>query len=326
MNDDQEGTKDTPKDAGSGQSASISSSASGLEGFAAASKESRDAAKWLIGGFGAIGAALAAGTQLSSIGALDDPGRLALAIVAAAVGLMATATAAAITMWVLLPGYTTLSAIARQEREGKHWADLAYFGDVVTESPDVAEGYATAVAGPKGLLQSLQTALDDRAEKYKAYLEAYEAASAETDAKELVFNAADARAAELGRVAHGVANAASYRRLNRGSRPWVVAVVGLALVIGVSLGLFAWAANPKKADQSTAGGATVSRRGAVITGIDLSGRDLTGVDLEGATLTDVVLRGAQLDDAHLKHVTWNNVTCPDGSVTPAGGTCLGHLK
>jgi uncharacterized protein YjbI with pentapeptide repeats len=70
----------------------------------------------------------------------------------------------------------------------------------------------------------------------------------------------------------------------------------------------------------------VSLRGAVLTGIDFSGRDLKGIDFDGATLTDVLFRGAKLDETRLKNVTWNNVTCPDGSVTATGGTCLGHLE
>lgn len=50
------------------------------------------------------------------------------------------------------------------------------------------------------------------------------------------------------------------------------------------------------------------------------------VSFDGATLTDVLFRGARLDETRLKNVTWNNVTCPDGSVTATGGTCLGHLE
>jgi hypothetical protein len=76
-----------------------------LSRFSAATKDSRDAAKWLLAGFGAIAVALAAGTQLSSIGSLSDPIRIAIAVAAAAVGLTAAAVAAALTIWLLLPGY-----------------------------------------------------------------------------------------------------------------------------------------------------------------------------------------------------------------------------
>lgn len=298
--------------------------ATGLERFGTATKESRDAAKWLVGGFGAIGAALVAGTQMSSIGALEDPVRLVVAITAAAIGLMAAATGAAVTMWVLLPGYLTLSAIAKAEQRGPRSTDFAYFGDVVTESPDVGEGYATSVAGANGLLARLQKALADRAAAYSAYLDAYGRRAEDVPTKERAFEVAEERASELARVGYGVVNAASYRRVNRGTRPWVIAIILLALVIGVSVGVFAWAANPKQADQADKAAAGLSLRGVVLADVDLSGRDLTTVDFQGATLTNVILRGSKLDATKLKSVTWSNVTCPDGA-NSGEGSCLEHL-
>jgi hypothetical protein len=324
-NDDQRPANDGSSADGKSPSATASTATSAaprLDRFGAAAKESREAAKWLVAGFGAIGAALVAGTQLSSIGTIQDPARLFVAIAAVSVGLGAAAAGAGITMWVLLPGYTSLSDVANEERAGRRRTNFAYYGDVLTKSPDVGEGYARAVAGPGGLLDQFQTALDLRASRYQEYLETFTTDAQDRSAKRRVFRVANVRAKELGRVALNVVTVAGYRRVNRGARPWVVAIVLLALVIGASLAVFAWAANPADAESA---GSSVSLRGVVLSGADLSGRDLTNVDFEGATLADVNLRGAKLDEETLGNVVWQDVICPDGVASGAAGTCLGHL-
>lgn len=102
-----------------------------------------------------------------------------------------------------------------------------------------------------------------------------------------------------------------------------MAVTVLALVVGLSFGLFAWAANPPKPEA----GAVASLRGAALSGLDLSGRDLTNVDFTGAELTNVNLVGAALSEGLVANAVWVNVKCPDGTDTgPSGGSCIGHLK
>jgi hypothetical protein len=314
-----------PKDEESGPAAGDGAD---LARFGAAATESRDAAKWLLAGFGAIAAVLVAGTQLSSIGSLDDPARILVAVLALAIGLTAVALAAAVTALLLLPGFTTLSDIATQEARGRRPWDIGYVGDVLDENPEIAEGYATQVSGENGLLRKYRTGLDKRAEAYREYLTAYASGDATRKAaKQRKFNEADAIAMELGRVAKTVTTVASYRRLNRNGRGWTAAVTVLALVTGIAVAAFAWAANPPKDDASdAAGGAkTLSMRGAVLTNLDLSGRDLSGVDFTGATFDGVNLRGAKLNADNLGSTTWKASTCPDGVATVGTESCVGHL-
>lgn len=297
----------------------------GLSGFATAVKDSRDAAKWLLAGFGAIAAVLVAGTQVSGLGTLTDPVRLIAAVIALAIGLTAISLAAALTMWLLLPGFTTLSEISSQELQARPKLDLGYVGDVLKGNPEIGEGYAGAVSGDDGLLAKYRNALGARAAAYDEYLAAYgRGDDAETAVKERAFRRADSIASELGRVAGNITTVASYRRVNRDGRHWTVGITALALITGVSIAAFAWAANPPKDDEDEP--AAISMRGIVLTNVDLSGRDLSGIDFTGATFDRVNLRGTTIEADNLANTVWKDSTCPNGTVVTEPENCLAHLK
>ncbi len=61
-------------------------------------------------------------------------------------------------------------------------------------------------------------------------------------------------------------------------------------------------------------------------GCNKSHADLESANLYGADVSDANLTGAALTGANLKHVTWNDTVCPDGTNSNKDGrTCKGHL-
>ena len=58
--------------------------------------------------------------------------------------------------------------------------------------------------------------------------------------------------------------------------------------------------------------------GANLTGADLSGANLTKAQWKNANLTNANLLGAYGKLKKVKHATFNNTTCPDGTVTNTG--------
>ncbi len=80
----------------------------------------RATAKWLLGTFAAIGAVLVAGTQVSKIGQLAPDWRLALAVIAFAVGLLAVGVAILAVLNVLTSGHTSIAALHREQTAHPH--------------------------------------------------------------------------------------------------------------------------------------------------------------------------------------------------------------
>jgi uncharacterized protein YjbI with pentapeptide repeats len=71
----------------------------------------------------------------------------------------------------------------------------------------------------------------------------------------------------------------------------------------------------------------VDNRTVDLTNADLSGAYLGGASLNFANLTNASLGNAKnLSSAHLAFVTWNNTTCPDGSISNSHtpNSCIGH--
>jgi len=65
--------------------------------------------------------------------------------------------------------------------------------------------------------------------------------------------------------------------------------------------------------------------GADLTGANLERADLAGANLNRADLAGADLAGANLAGANLNNVIWSGSTCPDGTNSNNGNTCLGHL-
>lgn len=261
----------------------------------------RAAAKWFIAGLGAIGAVLVAGSQLSSVGALDtaEP-RFWVALAGVAVGLLAILWA----MWrvvdVLAPERWSFEDVVRA------WDEAASSGRTPWSSRELAVGryfreHQLALGGftsPRQIQDVYDESepdregLDDLVALMNDLLEKASTVSLQTRFRAL-----------KGQIAAGV-------------------MVGAAGIIA-----FAWAANPADPAQPPP-----SLRGAQLVGADLRGVSLRNADLTGADLTRADLAGSDLAGAKIEKVTWSDTTCPDGTNSDATvrtrkqhGTCLGHL-
>ena len=86
-------------------------------------------------------------------------------------------------------------------------------------------------------------------------------------------------------------------------------------------------ANLTNADLITANLTNADLTSADLTNADLGGAYLGGASLNFANLTNALLGNAKnFSFAHLAFVTWNNTTCPDGSISNSHtpNSCIGH--
>lgn len=267
----------------------------------------RDAAKWLIGSAAAVGAALIAGSQLSSIGALAvgwpttvETTRLWVAVVGAVVGLVSI-------VYILWTAVKLLPEVHVTIREiVESWDDQAnrLLAPAITHlklNPRYIQGFAT----PK-----------DLEEHRDAALRALSAMSDEDTIKEQqdYVRQLDLRVAAIERRAASKVLLASFRiALKRLLYGTAVAAFGILA--------FAWAANPPAVPPPTA-----NLENAHLVDADLRDADLAGADLDNADLTDANLAGADLTDASIMDVIWRNTICPDGTNSDAAeNSCAGHL-
>lgn len=102
----------------------------------ARSEKIRDAAKWLVGSFAAVGAALIAGSQLSSIGQLPlctgwslSCLRLPLALLGAAAGLGGVVWAIWTAVLMLVPNNQPASTLQKEWMKGEKSAVFRFFNE-----------------------------------------------------------------------------------------------------------------------------------------------------------------------------------------------------
>ncbi|AGL18442.1 pentapeptide repeat-containing protein [Actinoplanes sp. N902-109] len=271
--------------------------------LAEANQRIRDTAKWLIASAAAVGAALIAGSQLSSIGRLPlgwptstTTARLWVAAAGALLALGAVAQMIAAAVRVLLPVQVSVADLAEQ------WSDpavplrpvIAFFRN----RPKFLQGTATP-----GELIERRSALVARLGEPGPVAGLHDA-----------IGALDRRIEAVEDVANHEALKAIFERCLR-------RLLAAALLAAAGLVAFAWAANPPPATR------TADLRDARLTGADLRDADLRGARLDGADLTGADLTGADLTGAALTRVLWARTTCPDGTASDANGrTCRGHLK
>jgi len=273
-----------------------------LSPLAAANQRIRETAKWLIASSAAVGAALIAGSQLSSIGRLEvgwpstaANARLWVAAAGSLLALAAVGYAIGNAVRVLLPVQVLISDLAENwdhptpqlrpvvgffRRRPKFLQGTPTPADLIKRRDDLV-GQLDQPAAPADLRDRIQ-AFDQR-----------------IDAVEAVAN-------------HEALKAAFQRCLYR--------LLIAALVAAAGIIAFAWAANPP------AKTVTADLRNAKLTGAFLRDADLRGAKLDGADLTGADLTGADLTGASIIKVIWQNTVCPDGSNSDANSkTCQGHL-
>jgi hypothetical protein len=193
----------------------------------APAKAIRDAAKYLIAAFGAIGAVLVGGLSLSALPSGTHP---LLAAVAVAVAVLSLALMIGLGVSVLTPEAITLGGLAEFERSGKRsWvvnrlkADEALFQG---QPPDLDSFHQTYVQ-----------ALRDRAQKQEEYLQGPD------DSRRQASEVAAARAEFLNEAASQLLDTAVYYQLQDKFSPRRRTImILLALVVVAAAGTFAWAA------------------------------------------------------------------------------------
>jgi hypothetical protein len=274
-----------------------------LSALAAANQRIRDTAKWLIASAAAVGAALIAGSQLSSIGRLDAgwptsaaTARLWVAGAGALLGLAGVAFAIGAAVRVLLPVQVLIADLDDEwDAPGAQLRPVVAF---LRARPKYLQGVtspAALIVRRAGLVAELGQPHPDAGLR---------------DA----ISSLDRRIGAVEDIASHEALKAMFARCLR--RLLVAAVVGAAGIIA-----YAWAANPPAVP------VTADLRDARLAGAFLRDADLRGAKLDGADLTGADLTGADLTGASLVKVVWSRTTCPDATVSDANGrTCQGHLR
>lgn len=259
----------------------------------------RAAAKWFVGGLGAIGAVLVAGSQLSSVGSLDaGSSRFWIAVAGVSVGLLAILWAMSRVVDVLAPGrWSFEDVVAAWDRVGHRPRrlfpnDRDAVGLYFRQHPLALGGYDS----PGAIQQE------------------YAESDADREGLDDLVNLMD----DLLEKAATVSLQTRFTTLK-----WQIAA-GVLLGAG-GIVAFAWAANPADPAQPAP-----SLRGANLVGADLRGASLRNADLTHANLTNADLEGADLAGAKTGGAVWSHTTCPDGtnSAVAAGRlpqTCSGHM-
>jgi uncharacterized protein YjbI with pentapeptide repeats len=266
-------------------------------------KSIRDTAKWVVVALAGVATAIAAGSQLSSLGALAFGLRLGLAVVAAVCGLLAVGVGIWLTIDMLLPTQIGLPELADSNNDSNRKVR-----EYISNHPEFLQGQANSVGD---LQNKYQAAVSDRDRKYAAA----EADPANIPATEAA-NAANRQLVYLSSVVQSLLGFAALQQVLLSFASWRNKMVVVVIVAALAMLAFAWAANPPKPDGTT------SLAGAMLSNTVLAGADLQNVDLSGANLRNADLRGAKLNGAKLTGVQWLGATCPDGQKADAvGGAC-----
>jgi len=279
----------------------------------AANQRIRDAAKWLIASAAAVGAALIAGSQLSSIGRLDPGPRLWIAAAGALVGLTAVVWAIWTAVGVLLPVLVLIADLAAGwEKPPRALRPVVRF---LHQYPKFLQG----VGSPAALITRRDKLVEGLREAVAAKASAGDDPEALWESEEEL---AKARAglADVDQRITAVEDIANHEALKARFHACLRRLLAATVLAALGIVAFAWAANPPPrtvtADLRNAGLVNAFLRDADLRGARLDGADLTGADLTGATLTG----------ASISRAIWRNTTCPDGTNSDANRmTCAGHL-
>jgi hypothetical protein len=305
----------------------------------------RTAARWLLGAFGAIGAALAIGAQFSNLGKLQGGARdwalVGVGLTFAGIGLAIAAGAA-----VLAPRSRSLREVAEREQAGTPepgHGPLFRFRDPALELFRRMPELLTPFRSVHELVQERTRLLDAYDKEYSRW------SRNRTTANKKALDKASDDTAVVEDVANSIGEWVNYTAVR--------SVYRRALVFGVFPGVIAAAAGltlfalkipdvpptHTPADVRVAGvdfegldlhgvrlhGADLTKANlakANLSGADLAQARLDGANLAGADLSDANLDGASLTGADTSDAIWRSTTCPDGRLSDdVGGSCLAHL-
>ncbi|WP_233558798.1 pentapeptide repeat-containing protein [Micromonospora radicis] len=267
----------------------------------------RDAAKWLVASAAAVGAAMLAGSQLSSIGELHfgapdsvENARLWIAVLGAVAGLSAVVYAIWTAVQILLPKLVLVSDLDRAWAQRR--SELAPVVDHFRRNPKYLQGFAA----PTEVITAREQLV---------------AAQREPSTGDDVRAQLAAGIADLDERITAIEDTATHEALKEQFRRALRKLMLATAVAALGIVAFAWAANPP-AHQPTA-----DLRNARLVDAYLRDVDLRDARLDHADLTNADLTGANLTGASINGVVWRNTTCPDGSNSDDNRhTCAGHLS
>jgi hypothetical protein len=210
----------------------MNASAGGSDNLEKAAERLRDAAKWLIGAFGAVAAVIFAGLTASNLGKLttETPGhRLTLALVGAVVAIVGIAYALAVAIRLASASTITVRDLTR---ELKSW-ELS----LEAARKDLKADPALA---PWGAVEHLIGEYEKAYKEYDRWAKAY-AESTSTRPNPAQFNKAKFHLETLSEIVGGVLRTMSFLRLQHAfGRARIAIVVAMALAAAGALS-FAWA-------------------------------------------------------------------------------------
>lgn len=196
--------------------------------FTASVDHIRSTAKWTLAAYAAVGAILIAGSQLSSIGKFDlTEWRLWVAVASIVVAIVAIALAVYFVVSVQTAGEVTLNELANEE--AKCGANAVH--PLVARDEALLAGY---------------TNVRHLRDTYYLYVKRLHEASM-TDGQEERRAIYDAWVNYLGDVVGQLIAAARYAEVSDQFGKWLTfKMVGPAVLAGLAVGVFAWAANPEE--------------------------------------------------------------------------------
>lgn len=226
----------------------------------------REAAKWLIASFAAIGAAMIAGSQLSSLGKLDaTDARFWLAILGVLLALGGVAWAIWQVVEVLTPAQADLrelGAVTADSEDRLLWQVRSYLDGI----PELFEGHANDVPGLRQAydqaLAERRTAIDDSRRH------------PEDQARRQQADRASERARAVNGVVRQVLTVATWERLRRRFRAVRGGLFGAVAAAAIGIVLFAWAANPPEAGAAREEGPSFEAPSTVRVSLSRQGRDV----------------------------------------------------
>ncbi len=219
----------------------MSDEGSGGNSGGVAGQETRDAAKYLIAAFGAVGAVLVSGLSLTALPSGRHP---VIAAIAVLVATFAIGVAINLVIRVVMPYRVTLSQLAKLQQEHPDDELIVY----LNANPELFDGLGSDLVASRGRYLA---AVDARAETYDRYLEALKAQPQDPNAVTDTRTASEAASAQIEflapLMARLVQDAWSFRVQERFARVrrWIGAA---ALIVVVAAAVYAWASTaPAKA-------------------------------------------------------------------------------
>jgi hypothetical protein len=200
--------------------------------FSSAVDQMHATAKWVIGIFGAIGAVLVAGTQLSSMGQLAyNDERLGIAVLAFAVGLISVGFVIWHAARVLTEGHVTRDFLERASYTASDCLDINEY----------ASGYSI-----NALLKGYDDDIKARNTLYDADRERDLTPNEIEQVKEL-----NGRIQYLGGAVRQLAAAAHYNEVCKLFRSAIRTIFIAGAIGAIAMGIFAWAVNPPTPKDTT---------------------------------------------------------------------------